>query len=159
MCLRQSGVKWPGRGGTQQRETCGGCSRLSFNIRLLVRDCPTQPQEVFFDIRRAPFSHSAIYTLRRPAVVVQADIYNSQLRHFIVAEITTNLAAASDPASLLIDVSTPEGRATGLDQNSVVCCLFLATVAEIRITKLIGKLSDAMNAQLDDCLKVALQLP
>ena len=73
-------------------------------------------------------------------------------------EITKNLAAASDPASFLIDISTPEGKTTGLDQDSVVCCLFLATVAETGITQVIGKLSDAMQAQLDACLKVALQV-
>jgi hypothetical protein len=46
-----------------------------------------------------------------------------------------------------------------LDQNSVVCCLFLATVAETGISKVIGKLSDTMNAQLDACLKAVLQVP
>jgi mRNA-degrading endonuclease toxin of MazEF toxin-antitoxin module len=95
---------------------------------------------------------------KRPAVLIQADTYNARLRHFIIAEITRNLAAASDRASFLIDVSTAEGRATGLDQNSVVCCLFLSTVAEASITKLIGTLSDTMNMQLDACLKAALQL-
>ena len=58
-----------------------------------------------------------------------------------------------------LDVSTPDGTATGLDQNSVACCLFLATVAEAGITKVIGKLSAAMLAQLDGCLKIAMQLP
>ena len=76
-----------------------------------------------------------------------------------MAEITKNLAAASDPASSLIDVSTPDGKATGLDQNSVVCCLFLSTVAEAGITNVIDQFSDAMKAQLDACLKTALQLP
>ncbi len=95
---------------------------------------------------------------KRPAVITQADAYNSKRKHFIVVEITTNLAAASDPASFLIDVSTPEGSATGLDQTSVVCCLFLATVAESGITKVIGKLSDTMKSQLEACLKSALQI-
>jgi mRNA-degrading endonuclease toxin of MazEF toxin-antitoxin module len=95
---------------------------------------------------------------KRPAVIIQADIYNAKLNHFIVAEITKNLAAASDPASFLIDISTPDGQATGLDQNSVVCCLFLATVAESGITKVIGELSDAMKSQLDACLKTATQI-
>ena len=95
---------------------------------------------------------------KRPALIIQADLYNAKLNHFIVAEITKNLAAASDPASFLIDISTPEGAATGLDQNSVVCCLFLATVAETGITKVIGKLSNAMNRQLDSCLKTSLQI-
>src|SRR5438093_1228466 len=85
---------------------------------------------------------------KRPAVIIQADVYNAKLKHFIVAEVTKNLAAASAPASFLIDVSTPEGMATGLDQNSVVCCLFLSTVAEAGITRVIGQLSDAMTARL-----------
>jgi mRNA-degrading endonuclease toxin of MazEF toxin-antitoxin module len=96
---------------------------------------------------------------KRPAVIIQADVYNGKLNHFIVAEITMNLAAGVDPASFLIDISTPEGALTGLDQNSVVCCLFLSTVAERGITNVIGKLSDPMKAQLDICLKAALQLP
>jgi mRNA-degrading endonuclease toxin of MazEF toxin-antitoxin module len=95
---------------------------------------------------------------KRPAVIIQADVYNAKLKRLIVAEITKNLAAAADPASFLIDVSTPEGKATGLDQNSVVCRLFLSTIGEALITKVIGKLSDAMNGQLDACLKVALQI-
>ena len=49
---------------------------------------------------------------KRPAVIVQANVFNAKFKHFIVAEITTNLAAASTPASFLIDVSTPEGKAT-----------------------------------------------
>src|SRR5260370_16312233 len=96
---------------------------------------------------------------KRPAVIIQADAYNAKLKHFIVAEITKNLAAASDPASFLIDVSTPEGKATGLDQDSVVCCLFLSTVAEASITKVIASLSDALKARLDPSFKAALPLP
>ena len=95
---------------------------------------------------------------KRPAVVIQADVFNINLKHFIVAEITKNLAAASNPASFVIDIRSPEGKATGLDQDSVVCCLFLSTVAESSITKVIGKLSATMQAQLDLCLKAAMQL-
>src|SRR5437868_4946952 len=95
---------------------------------------------------------------KRPVVIVQADHYNSKVAHAVVAEITTNLAAANDPACLLIDVSTPEGRATGLTQNSVVGCLFLATVAEDRLSR-IGTMSASIMQRIDDCLKVALGLP
>lgn len=96
---------------------------------------------------------------KRPVVVVQADSYNVKLRHVVVAEITSNLAAAHDPSALLVDISTPEGRTSGLDKNSVVGCLFLATVAEDRITKVLGKLSAPSLRKLNDCLKVALELP
>jgi mRNA-degrading endonuclease toxin of MazEF toxin-antitoxin module len=36
---------------------------------------------------------------KRPAVIIQADSYNGKLKHFIVAEVTGNIAVASDPAS------------------------------------------------------------
>jgi mRNA-degrading endonuclease toxin of MazEF toxin-antitoxin module len=96
---------------------------------------------------------------KRPVVVVQSDVYNVKARHVIVAEITTNLAAASDPACLLIDISTTEGKATGLAQNSVIGCLFLATIAEARISAPIGNLSPTIMQQIDKCLKEALGLP
>src|SRR3954468_24386435 len=96
---------------------------------------------------------------KRPVLVVQSDIYNATVRHVSVAEITTNLAAASDPTCLLIDVSTPEGQATGLNQDSVVTCLFLATIAESRIDPLIGKISGTMIQRIDDCLRTAMALP
>src|SRR5262245_35573019 len=77
---------------------------------------------------------------KRPVLVVQSDVYNARVPHAIVAEITTNLAAAGDPTCLLIDVSTPEGQASGLAQNSVVTCLFLATLYQDRLDPVIGKL-------------------
>jgi mRNA-degrading endonuclease toxin of MazEF toxin-antitoxin module len=96
---------------------------------------------------------------KRPVVVVQSDVYNVKARHAIVAEITSNLSAANDPAFLLIDLSTPDGQASGLTQNSVVGCLFLATVAESRISAPLGKLSETIMQQIDKCLKAALALP
>jgi mRNA interferase MazF len=96
---------------------------------------------------------------KRPAVVIQADRYNQSERHTIVAEITSNLSRAADPANLLIEVATPEGRATGLVQDSVVTCLQLATISEDRIASVIGKLSAAMLVKLNDCLKAALEIP
>jgi mRNA-degrading endonuclease toxin of MazEF toxin-antitoxin module len=96
---------------------------------------------------------------KRPVVVVQSDVYNATVRHVLVAEITTNLIAASDPACLVIDVLTAEGKASGLAQTSLVGCLFLATVAESRISAPIGKLSPTLMRQIDVCLRAALGLP
>jgi len=96
---------------------------------------------------------------KRPAVVIQANGYNQSERHIIVAEITSNLTRAVDPANLLVDVATPEGRATGLAQDSVVTCLQLATISEDRITAVIGNLAAAMMGKLNDCLKAVLAIP
>jgi mRNA-degrading endonuclease toxin of MazEF toxin-antitoxin module len=112
------------------------------------------------DVAMARFPHAAgMRGKKRPVVIVQADAYNATVAHVIVAEVTTNLAAAADPACLLIDVTTPEGQASGLTQNSVVGCLFLATMAESRVSDPIGKLSASILQQLDNCLKTALGLP
>src|SRR5260370_1174306 len=111
--------------------------------------------------RRAPIMRAAAMTLpgdslpqheaswydaskRSPALVVQANAYNAQLGHVIVAEITKNLTPANDPAFVLIDISSSEGKATGLDQNSLVSGLFLATVFEDRIDRVIGNLTGAL---------------
>src|SRR5688572_3202923 len=94
------------------------------------------------DVALARFPHAAgTRGKKRPIVVVQSDDYNLRLRHLIVAEVTTNLLAAADPANLLIDLSHPDGQATGLLQNSVVTCLHLVTMSEDRVGKVIGKLS------------------
>lgn len=95
---------------------------------------------------------------KRPVVVVQADNYNQTRRHVIVAEVTSNLGDAGDPAVLQIDVSTPDGKATGLLRNSLVSCLHLATVNADRIDQVIGTLSAAMRQQLSVCLRAALGL-
>jgi mRNA interferase MazF len=96
---------------------------------------------------------------KRPAVVVQADAYRQSVPTLVVAEVTKNLAMATDPACLFIDTATPEGQATGLLTNSVVSGLLLATVKSDRVAQVIGTLSDAMKRKLNACLKAALELP
>jgi mRNA-degrading endonuclease toxin of MazEF toxin-antitoxin module len=65
---------------------------------------------------------------KRPAVVVQSDVYARRVSTVLVAEVTKNLALKNDPACLFIDLSTPDGQATGLLIDSVVSGLVLDTV-------------------------------
>ena len=95
----------------------------------------------------------------RPVVVVQSDVYNAKLRNLLVAAITSNLRHVADPASLLIDVKTPDGQATGLRQDSVVSCINIATIEETLVARKIGQFSVAMMQRDNNCLKVALELP
>jgi mRNA-degrading endonuclease toxin of MazEF toxin-antitoxin module len=109
------------------------------------------------DVGLARFPHSAGGRgKKRPVVVVQADTYYATCRHVIVAEVTSNLAEATDPANLLIEVAAPDAPATGLVQDSVVTCLHLSTVSADRVERVIGRLSPALLARLDICLKVGL---
>jgi mRNA-degrading endonuclease toxin of MazEF toxin-antitoxin module len=112
------------------------------------------------DIVLVRFPHpSGLRGKKRPAVIVQADGYAGQLNTVVVAEVTKNLTMANDPASLLIDVSTPEGIATGLVRDSVVSCLVLVTVYADTVERVLGKLSPSMQTRLDGCLKAAPALP
>jgi mRNA-degrading endonuclease toxin of MazEF toxin-antitoxin module len=112
------------------------------------------------DVILVRFPHpSGVRGKKRPAVVVQSDAYAGSVSTLVVAEITKNLAMAADPACLFIDVSKPEGKATGLIRDSVVSCLILVTVYMDTVAQVLGSLSAAMKQKLNDCLKVALELP
>ena len=82
---------------------------------------------------------------KRPAVVVQSDAYAGSVRTVVVAEVTKNLTMKNDPACLFIDVSTPEGKATGLLIDSVVSSLVLAK-------------SDKSDHDNNDVIKVGMDI-
>jgi mRNA-degrading endonuclease toxin of MazEF toxin-antitoxin module len=106
------------------------------------------------------FPHpSGLRGKKRPAVIVQSDVYSGVVSTLVVAEVTKNLTMARDPACLFIDTSTPEGRATGLVRDSVVSCLVLVTVYRDTVTQVLGTLSSTMKLELNACLKAALELP
>jgi mRNA interferase MazF len=112
------------------------------------------------DVVIALFPHaSGSGSKPRPVVVVQSNVYNTKLSNVVVAAITSNLKHAADPASVLIDVGTPEGKASGLVQNSVVSCVNVATIDGGLVAKKIGQLPVALMQRVDGSLKVALGLP
>jgi mRNA-degrading endonuclease toxin of MazEF toxin-antitoxin module len=112
------------------------------------------------DVILVRFPHpSGLRGKKRPAVVVQSDAYTGKVSTLVVAEVTKNLTMASDPACLFIDLSTPEGKATGLVRDSVVSCLALVTVYTDNVAQVLGTLSPAMMRKLDERLIVALGLP
>jgi mRNA interferase MazF len=96
---------------------------------------------------------------RRPVVIVQNDPDNQRMTNTIVAQITTNVARAGEPTQLLVEVGTPDGALTGLLHDSIISCNNLATIEQTRIQRVIGSLSAALQAQVDDCLKEAFGLP
>jgi mRNA-degrading endonuclease toxin of MazEF toxin-antitoxin module len=96
---------------------------------------------------------------KRPAVVVQSDVYARTVRTVVIAEVTKNLTMKGDPACLFIDVNTPEGKATGLRVDSVVSSLVLDTVYTDSVALVLGSLSPTLLQKLDACLIVGLGLP
>src|SRR5438034_1237308 len=88
-----------------------------------------------------PFSDASGSKVR-PALVVQTDARNTRLTETIVAMITKNLKHVStDATQLLVDLATPDGKASGLKINSAVKCGKLYTVHEDNVRKKIGGLS------------------
>ena len=96
---------------------------------------------------------------KRPAVVVQSDAYASAVSTVVVAEVTKNLTMKGDLACLFIDVSTPDGKTTGLLVDSVVSSLVLDTVYTDTVAQVLGSLSPTLLRKFDDCLKVGPGLP
>ena len=112
------------------------------------------------DVKLVRVPHpSGVRGKKRPAVVIQSDLYAGLVTSLVVAEITSNVTMANDPASLFLDLSTAEGRATGILHDSTVSCLLLYTVYSHTVDQVIGTLSPAMMQKLNDCLKAALELP
>ena len=95
----------------------------------------------------------------RPVLVVQNDRDNQRLLNTIVVQITSVTRRAVEPTQLLVELDTPEGRLTGLRQDSVVNCVNLLTVDKGRILRKLGSLPDSVLRLVNDCLKAALELP
>jgi mRNA interferase MazF len=106
-----------------------------------------------------PFSDASGSKVR-PALIVQGDARNALLAETIIALITSNLRfVASDATQVLIDISTPDGRASGLTKNSAIKCGKLFTVHENLIRRRIGGLSPAIMTRINVGLKAALEIP
>ncbi len=92
----------------------------------------------------------------RPALVVQSDYYNSRISNSLVAAITGNLKNEVDKAHYLVDVSSPAGKQSGLNRNSLVSCLNLAVIPPRNVVRRIGELPDDVMKQIDESLSAAL---
>jgi len=111
------------------------------------------------DVVLVRFPHpSGLREKKRPAIIVQSDLYAGKINTLIVAEVTSNLTMANDPSCLFIDITTAEGQTTGVVRDCVVSCLVLVTVYSDTIVQTLGTLSPAMQQKLNDCLKAAVGL-
>jgi mRNA interferase MazF len=93
----------------------------------------------------------------RPALVVQNELDNQRLLNTIVVQITS-VTRAMESTQLLIDITTPEGKQSGLRHNSVVNCVNLLTLDKNKILRKIGSLPFDSMKMVNECLKAALEL-
>jgi mRNA interferase MazF len=92
----------------------------------------------------------------RPVLVVQNDRNNGRMQSTIVALITSNTSRAHEATQLLIDISTPEGAASGLLHNSVVKAENLLTIMQPDVRRVIGHLPDALMDHMNECMRQSL---
>jgi mRNA-degrading endonuclease toxin of MazEF toxin-antitoxin module len=76
----------------------------------------------------------------------------------VVAQLTTNLSDKDDPACVLLQAESPEGRAAGLSKDSVFSGYLLSLMSEDRLVDRIGRLPDETMQEVNRCLETALQL-
>lgn len=93
------------------------------------------------DVILALFPDSNLQTAKkRPVLIVQADNLQTNLPQIIVAMITSNLSRKEHPSRVLIRISNPPGKQSGLISDSVVATDNLATLHEKFIDKKLGSL-------------------
>ena len=108
------------------------------------------------DVILVLFPHTDLRTAKpRPALVIQADNLQTDLRQVIVAMITSRMFRANHASRITIQLSTPEGQNTGLLTDSVVMCDNVATIKESEIGRVIGNLE---MSNVDKALRHTLGL-
>jgi mRNA interferase MazF len=95
----------------------------------------------------------------RPALVVQSDIWNQALDDTILALITSSgRRRVNSPTQLVIQASSPEGRAAGLRIDSLIQCENLLTYDQSLILRHMGSLPDSIMQQVNGCLNEVLDV-
>ena len=95
------------------------------------------------DVILALFPDSNLQTAKkRPVLIVQADDLQTNLPQIIVAMITSNLSKKAHPSRVLIELSTPAGKQSGLLSDSLIATDNLATLHEKFIDRKLGSLPD-----------------
>ncbi len=108
------------------------------------------------DVVLVLFPHSDLKTAKpRPALIVQTDNLESGLPQVVVAMITSRVFRANHPSRVLIKLDSPTGKESGLLTDSVVMTDNLATISEIAIDRVIGKIP---MGEVDKALKHTLGL-
>lgn len=91
---------------------------------------------------------------RRPILVVQSDDFiRSRIRTVLGVAITSNLKLAAAPGN----VSLP-GRGTGLPRKSVINVSQIVTLDKRFLTERAGRTTDAVLRQVEDGLRMVLNL-
>lgn len=109
--------------------------------------------------RRLPYSDQTGSKVR-PALVVQSDVWNQRIDDTILALITSSRQRrVGANTQLQVDITTVEGKQSGLRIDSIIQCENLITYDRGLILRVLGTLPATTMSLVDDCLKAALGIP
>ena len=89
----------------------------------------------------------------RPALIVQNDRDNGRMTNTIVAQISGNRARVHEATQHRIELEVEPG--CGLARDSALIATNLLTMRQSDVLRVLGSLSAATMAQIDDCLRIA----
>ncbi|MBU0934217.1 MAG: type II toxin-antitoxin system PemK/MazF family toxin [Spirochaetes bacterium] len=91
---------------------------------------------------------------RRPVLIIQDDAFNrSKIHTIIVAPFTTNLILEHAPGNVFIDQTD-----SGLSKDSILVVSQITTIDRARLIEPIKKLNNANLAEVDEGIKLVLNL-
>lgn len=91
---------------------------------------------------------------KRPVVVIQDNSFNrSKIRTVIVASITTNLNLSDAPGNIYIDMQN-----SGLSKDGVINISQISTLDKSRLTEKAGYLTYDVIMELNESLKIILNI-
>lgn len=91
---------------------------------------------------------------RRPVVIIQSNEFNkSRINTVVVVAITSNLRLANAPGNIKLPINK-----TGLDRESVANVSQIITIDKQFLTEQVGQLGSATRQQLNEGVKLVLDL-
>jgi mRNA-degrading endonuclease toxin of MazEF toxin-antitoxin module len=98
-------------------------------------------------------------TKRRPAVIISNDYNNARLDDVLLVPLTSNVTRATrEPTQVVVEMSSPEGKAGGLRLDSVIDCTVIATIPKTLLVNKIGEFPNDVMERVDMCLMVAMSI-
>ena len=95
-------------------------------------------------------------TKRRPAVIISK--YNPLKEDVVVAFISSNIRPKLEDTDLFINISDKDFKKTGLHKSSVIKADKLLTIGKKIISGELGFLSERLLSELNEKIKLALEL-
>lgn len=89
---------------------------------------------------------------KRPALVVSSDNIHEKTHHVIVIPISSQVPKITGPEMILA------GRKEGLNKQSIVLPIFIRSIDQERLVKKIGKLTETKLLEVEESLRLTLQL-